>query len=106
MQSAVPVRVLFANDQVLALCLGPSDGTIGNSRHCALGQFRLTGDSMSQFERLLMPGCTESPTCQCGEEMDIATIEMLPEGSHAAVRVYRCSGCHREMRLTVWATLT
>ena len=34
--------------------------------------------------------------------MDIATIEMLPEGSDAAVRIYRCSGCHREMRLTVW----
>ena len=28
--------------------------------------------------------------------MDVATIEMLPEGSDAAVRVYRCSGCHRE----------
>jgi hypothetical protein len=39
-----------------------------------------TGDSMSQFERLLVPGCTESPTCQCGEETDVATIEMLPEG--------------------------
>ena len=91
---------------MLALCLGPSDGTIGNSGHCALGQFRLTGDSMSQFERLLVPGCTESPTCQCGEEMDVATIEMLPEGSDAAVRGYRCSGCYREMRLTVWATLT
>jgi hypothetical protein len=37
--------------------------------------------------------------------MDIATIEVLPEGSDAAVRVYRCSGCEREMRLTVWATL-
>jgi hypothetical protein len=61
---------------------------------------------MSQFERLLVPGCTESPTCQCGEEMDVATIEMLPEGSDAAVRVYRCNRCHREMRLTVWATLT
>jgi hypothetical protein len=35
---------------------------------------------MSQFERLLVPGCTESPTCQCGEETDVATIEMLPEG--------------------------
>jgi hypothetical protein len=37
--------------------------------------------------------------------MDIASIEVLPEGSDAAVRVYRCSGCDREMRLTVWATL-
>jgi len=61
---------------------------------------------MSQFERLLAPSCTESTTCQCGEEMNVATIEMLPEGSDAAVRVYRCNRCHREMRLTVWAPLT
>jgi hypothetical protein len=57
------------------------------------------------FERLLEPGCTESPACQCGAEMHIAVIEMLPEGNDAAVRVYRCEGCQREMRLTVWATL-
>ena len=37
--------------------------------------------------------------------MEIATIEVLPEGGDAAVRVYRCSACNREMRLTVWATL-
>jgi hypothetical protein len=35
--------------------------------------------------------------------MQIAGIEMLPEGSDAAVRVYRCNECQREMRLTVWA---
>ena len=57
------------------------------------------------FERLLEPGCTESPTCQCGNEMDIATIERLPEGTDAAVRVYRCRSCLREMRLTVWAPI-
>jgi hypothetical protein len=56
------------------------------------------------FERLLEPGCTESPACQCGGEMQVAVIESLPEGSDAAVRVYRCSRCQREMRLTVWAT--
>ena len=56
------------------------------------------------FERLLEPGCTESPECQCGGEMHIAAIETLPEGSDAAVRVYRCDECQREMRLTVWAT--
>ena len=37
--------------------------------------------------------------------MEIASIEVLPEGSDAAVRVYRCNECDREMRLTVWATL-
>jgi hypothetical protein len=31
------------------------------------------------FERLLEPGCTESPACQCGGEMNIAAIETLPQ---------------------------
>lgn len=71
---------------------------------CGLsGSKKRHGDRM--FERLLEPGCTESPACQCGNAMDIASIEVLPEGSDAAVRVYRCSSCEREMRLTVWATL-
>ena len=39
------------------------------------------------FERLLEPGCTESPACQCGADMEIASIEVLPEGSDAAIRV-------------------
>ena len=38
------------------------------------------------FERLLEPGCTESPACHCGGEMQIAAIEMLPQGSDAAVQ--------------------
>jgi hypothetical protein len=33
---------------------------------------------MNMFERLLEPGCTESPACQCGGEMNIASIETLP----------------------------
>ena len=61
---------------------------------------------MSAFERLMVPGCTELPACRCGQEMDIASIERLPEGSDAAVRIYRCPTCHHEMRLTVWATDT
>ena len=61
---------------------------------------------MSVFERLLAPGSTELPSCRCGKEMEIASIERLPEGSDADVRVYHCSACHHEMRLTVWATLT
>ena len=61
---------------------------------------------MSGFERLLVPGCAELPACSCGKEMDIASIERLPEGSDAAVRVYRCRTCHHEMRLTVWANDT
>jgi hypothetical protein len=35
--------------------------------------------------------------------MQIEAIEKLPQGSDAAVRVYRCDECQREMRLTVWA---
>ena len=42
---------------------------------------------MSAFERLLEPGCTEGPACRCGVEMEIASIERLPEGSDADVRV-------------------
>lgn len=61
---------------------------------------------MSLFERLLVPSSTEKPTCRCGEVMEIASIEWLPEGSDAAVRVYRCSACHHELRLTVRATIT
>jgi hypothetical protein len=36
--------------------------------------------------------------------MDVATIEMLPEGSDAAVN--RCSDAIVKFVLTVWATLT
>jgi hypothetical protein len=45
--------------------------------------------AMSRFERLLVPGSTEKPTCRCGEVMEVASIERLPEGSDAAVRVYQ-----------------
>jgi hypothetical protein len=38
--------------------------------------------------------------------MEIANIERLPEGRDADIRVYRCSVCDHEMRLTVWATVT
>jgi hypothetical protein len=61
---------------------------------------------MSAFEHLLEPGCTEGPACRCGEEMEIASIERLPEGSDADVRIYHCRACHHEMRLTVRASLT
>jgi hypothetical protein len=58
---------------------------------------------MSAFERLLEPGCTEGSTCRCGREMPVVSIERLPEGRDADVRVYHCRVCHHEMRLTVWA---
>jgi hypothetical protein len=61
---------------------------------------------LPEGKRLLVPGSTERPTCRCGEVMEVATIERLPEGSDAAIRVYRCTACGHEMRLTVWATVT
>ena len=39
---------------------------------------------MSAFERLLVPGSTERPTCRCGDVMEVVSIERLPEGSDAA----------------------
>jgi hypothetical protein len=61
---------------------------------------------MSGFERLLVPGSTEKPTCRCGDVMEVASIERLPEGSDADVRVYQCAACRHQMWLTVWATAT
>ena len=45
------------------------------------------------FERLLEPGCTESPACQCGGEMNIAAIEKLPQfsGSDRIAWVHRAA---------------
>jgi hypothetical protein len=59
---------------------------------------------MLHFERLLVPGCTELPECQCGKEMQIASRDQLPARSDAYIRVYNCPACQHEMRLTVWAT--
>ena len=74
--------------------------SIGKSRNAPRVNSELTGDQcLSLSKPLLVPGCTESPTCQCGEEMDVATIEMLPE-KEARTRlsgVYRCNRCHREV---------
>ena len=61
---------------------------------------------MSVFERLLVPGCTELPACRCGEEMQIASVDRLPERSDAVIRIYKCPACGHEMRLTVWTTDT
>ena len=61
---------------------------------------------MSSFERLLVPGCTELPECRCGKEMQIASIDPLPERSDAHIRVYNCRSCRHELRLTVWAAET
>jgi hypothetical protein len=56
----------------------------------------------TDFERLLEPGCTDLPACQCGKEMRIARTSALPESTETHIRVYDCPVCHHELRLTVW----
>ena len=56
---------------------------------------------MSAFERLRVPGFIELPVCRCGEDMHTASMNLLPERTDTHIRVYNCSACHHEMRLTV-----
>lgn len=58
---------------------------------------------MTKFERLLVPGSTEMPDCQCGAEMRLAGASQIEKPSGAEVRVYECSDCGHELRLMVWA---
>ena len=58
--------------------------------------------SLSAFERLQVPGLTEWPVCRCGKDMQSASINASPERTEHHIRVYDCSACHHEMRLTVW----
>ena len=58
--------------------------------------------SMSLFERLLAPGSTELPECRCGHSMHLARTEELGDQTDAQIRVYNCTYCRHEMRLTVW----
>jgi hypothetical protein len=57
---------------------------------------------MSDFERLLVPGCAELPACRCGKEMHVARTHSLARKSDTHIRVYNCPTCHHEMHLTVW----
>jgi hypothetical protein len=59
---------------------------------------------MSSFERLLAPDSTEGPECRCGEEMQVERIDAVPDRTDAQIRIYKCSTCQHEMRLTVWAS--
>jgi hypothetical protein len=58
---------------------------------------------MSLYERLLTPGSTELPECRCGEEMQIAGVDEVSDRTDAQIRIYKCSKCQHEMRLTIWA---
>ena len=42
---------------------------------------------VSAFERLLVPGCTELPPCRCGKEMQLVSLDPVPERSDAHIRV-------------------
>jgi len=58
----------------------------------------------ADFERLLVPGCTELPACRCGKEMRVSRIYSSPERTETHIRVYDCPACDHELRLTVWGT--
>jgi hypothetical protein len=58
---------------------------------------------MSSYERLLVPGSTELPECRCGKEMQITRVDERPDRPDVRIRIYNCSACHHEMRLTVWS---
>ena len=56
---------------------------------------------MSKFERMLESGSTELPDCRCSAEMQLAAVVPLP-GGDSEVRIFRCSNCSHELRLTMW----
>jgi hypothetical protein len=58
---------------------------------------------MTKYERMLVPGSTEMPDCQCGLEMQLARSTQFDKSPDAEVRIYKCSECGHELRLTVWA---
>jgi hypothetical protein len=57
---------------------------------------------MTNFELMLEPDSTALPDCRCGKEMSLARVELAPVND-AQIRIFNCSGCDHEMRLTVWA---
>jgi hypothetical protein len=57
---------------------------------------------MSDFERFLVPDCTDLPECRCGKEMHFAHIVFVPNVTETHIRVYACAECDHQMRLTVW----
>jgi hypothetical protein len=56
---------------------------------------------MSKFERVLEAGSTELPDCRCGAEMQLMATVPLP-GGDTEIRIFRCSACSHELRLTAW----
>ena len=55
------------------------------------------------IERLLEPGSIEMPLCRCGLAMRLAS-GVRPVATHETeIRIFRCSVCDHELRLTVWS---
>ena len=58
---------------------------------------------MSKIERILCAGSTEAPDCMCGREMALICTQELDGQAGTRLRIFQCSGCGHELRLTVWA---
>jgi len=56
-----------------------------------------------KIERLLEPDSTELPICRCGAEMQLARGDRPAATHETEIRIFRCSACQHEMRLTVWS---
>jgi hypothetical protein len=56
---------------------------------------------MSKLERVLEPNSTETPTCMCGEEMELARKQPQSISEHAETREFHCR-CGHVLRLAVW----
>ena len=66
-----------------------------------MNSLTLGGNNMSIYKRLLEPGCTELPPCQCGHTMKIIRMERH-KGADSPMRIYECQTCRKEMRLAIW----
>ena len=51
-----------------------------------------------------MSAALNCPHVGAGKKCKIASLDQLPGRSDAYVRIYNCSVCHHERRITVWAT--
>ena len=55
---------------------------------------------MQMLERLLEPESTELPNCACGKVMTLERTQRA--NSDTEIKIFGCSSCDRELRLTVW----
>lgn len=58
---------------------------------------------MSLIERLLEPGSIELPTCKCGQQMEVAGFDPIPDRRDSHIRIFACPACDHQFRLTVWS---